>query len=165
MVLAVKNLLEFTAADVMTRDVICVPREMPMRDVGRMLIEQRISGAPVVDGEQRCIGVISSADFVALAQKGAQLQHHEFAVGCPHCRGVSTEWQVFEVETLPLEAVTQFMTPDPVVVTPTTTIREMARRMIDAHIHRIIVVDEKKRPLGIVSSTDLLATLAYAEEP
>jgi CBS-domain-containing membrane protein len=35
--------------------------------------------------------------------------------------------------------------------------------MIDAHIHRIIVVDKKRRPLGIVSSTDLLATMAYAD--
>lgn len=45
-----------------------------------------------------------------------------------------------------------------------TPIRELARQMIDAHIHRIIVVDDENRPLGIVSSTDLLAALAYTEE-
>jgi CBS-domain-containing membrane protein len=35
--------------------------------------------------------------------------------------------------------------------------------MIDAHIHRIIVVDKKQRPIGIVSSTDLLAAMAYSD--
>jgi CBS domain-containing protein len=35
--------------------------------------------------------------------------------------------------------------------------------MIDAHIHRVIVVDEEGKPQGIVSGTDLLAALAYAE--
>jgi predicted transcriptional regulator len=35
--------------------------------------------------------------------------------------------------------------------------------MIDAHIHRIIVVDENQKPLGVVSSTDLLAAMAYSD--
>ena len=35
--------------------------------------------------------------------------------------------------------------------------------MIDAHIHRVIVVDEDRIPVGVVSSTDILAALAYAE--
>jgi CBS domain-containing protein len=34
--------------------------------------------------------------------------------------------------------------------------------MIDAHIHRVIVVDEEERPIGIVSNTDVLAALAYS---
>jgi CBS-domain-containing membrane protein len=36
--------------------------------------------------------------------------------------------------------------------------------MIDGHIHRIIVVDEERRPIGVVASTDLLAAVAYAED-
>jgi CBS-domain-containing membrane protein len=34
--------------------------------------------------------------------------------------------------------------------------------MIDAHIHRVIVLDEERKPVGIVSSTDLMAALASA---
>jgi CBS domain-containing protein len=53
------------------------------------------------------------------------------------------------------------MTPDPVTAQPTTSIGVLARMMIDAHIHRVIIVDVERRPVGVVSSTDLLATLAY----
>jgi CBS domain-containing protein len=35
--------------------------------------------------------------------------------------------------------------------------------MIDAHIHRIVVVDEGQRPIGVVTGTDILAAVAYAE--
>jgi predicted transcriptional regulator len=36
---------------------------------------------------------------------------------------------------------------------------DLARMMLDAHIHRVIVVDEQNRPVGVVSSTDILAAV------
>jgi CBS domain-containing protein len=77
----------------------------------------------------------------------------------PHC--VLVDWQVTNVEKLPTDEVRRFMTADPVTARPATPISVLARMMIDAHIHRVIVVDEARRPIGVVSSTDLLATLAY----
>jgi CBS domain-containing protein len=35
--------------------------------------------------------------------------------------------------------------------------------MLDADIHRVIVADDQRRPVGVVSSTDLVAALAYAD--
>ena len=55
------------------------------------------------------------------------------------------------------------MTADPVTVSPHTPIGKLARLMLDAHIHRVVVVDEQRRPIGIVSSTDILAAVAYAD--
>jgi len=78
----------------------------------------------------------------------------------PHC--VLVDGQVVDVEKLPTDAVSRFMTPDPVTTRPATSIRPLARMMIDAHIHRVIVVDEERRPIGVVSSTDLLAAVAYS---
>lgn len=54
------------------------------------------------------------------------------------------------------------MTADPVSVPPSTRLSELARSMLDAHIHWVIVVDALDRPVGIVSSTDILAALARA---
>jgi CBS domain-containing protein len=79
----------------------------------------------------------------------------------PHC--VLTDWQVVDVEQLPADEVRHSMTADPVTVRPETPIRDLARWMLDAHIHRLVVVDEGQRPVGIVTSTDLLAAMAYAK--
>jgi CBS domain-containing protein len=65
---------------------------------------------------------------------------------------------------LPDQAVRDYMTHDAVTVFATATIGELARKMIDVHIHRVIVVDKSGKPIGIVSSTDLLAALAHAEQ-
>jgi CBS domain-containing protein len=57
------------------------------------------------------------------------------------------------------------MTADPVLAAPGTRIGDLARMMIDAHIHRIIVADPvTQRPLGIVSTMDVLAALARVEQ-
>lgn len=79
----------------------------------------------------------------------------------PHC--VPVDWQVVEVEKLPLDAVHRFMTADPVTVTPDTPLGVLARQIIDAHIHRLIVVDDQRRPIGVISTTDIAAVVAYAE--
>lgn len=78
----------------------------------------------------------------------------------PHC--VLMDWQIVELEKVPTYPVRQLMTADPVTVTPDTPIRVLARRMLDAHIHRVIVVDKRQRSIGIVSSMDILAALTYA---
>lgn len=80
----------------------------------------------------------------------------------PHC--VLVDWQVVDVEKLPTEEVRRFMTPDPVTAQFATSIRVLARMMIDAHIHRVIVVDEERRPIGVVSSTNVLAAVAYSDD-
>jgi CBS domain-containing protein len=79
----------------------------------------------------------------------------------PHC--VLVNWQVVDVEKLSTDEVRRFMTPDPVTARAATSIRVLARMMIDAHIHRVIVIDEAQRPIGVVSSTDILAALAYSD--
>jgi CBS domain-containing protein len=202
-----KPLVALTAGDLMNPDVVRLPEDRPLRDAARLLLRNQIGGAPVVDAQGRCVGVLSAHDFLRLAEKrddvtkptspplpitcAFQEKHSrpdgkevtlcslppgvcpiqvrqkgadgEELVICnqPHC--VLVDWQVVDVEKLPADEVRRFMTADPVTVRPTTSIRALARMMLDAHIHRVIVVDEERRPIGVVSSTDLLAALAYSD--
>lgn len=202
-----KPLLALTASDLMTTDIVRLLEEMPLREAARLLLQNQVGGAPVVDAQGRCVGVLSATDFLRLAGKrdaltqpaagplpitcGFQAKHRTpdgrevtlctlppgvcpiqvrqsepggedlLLCGQPHC--VLADWQVVQVENLPADAVRSFMTADPVTATAEVPIRTLARRMIDAHIHRVIVVDEQGRPIGVVSSTDVLAAVAYAE--
>jgi CBS domain-containing protein len=70
-------------------------------------------------------------------------------------------WQMVDIEVLPTDQVRNYMTVDPVTVDPDVTIVAMARMMLEAHIHRLVVVDELKRPIGVVTSTDILAAVAH----
>jgi CBS domain-containing protein len=82
---------------------------------------------------------------------------------CSQPNSIFVAWQMVDVEKLPGDAVSRFMTPDTVTAQPATSIRVLARMMMDIHIHRIIVVDKLRRPIGVVSTTDVLEALAYSD--
>jgi CBS domain-containing protein len=52
------------------------------------------------------------------------------------------------------------MTADPVTARADVRVGELARLMLDAHVHRVIIADPTGRPVGIVSTTDVLAAVA-----
>jgi CBS-domain-containing membrane protein len=80
---------------------------------------------------------------------------------CTQPHGVCVgEWQVLEPGESSDGTVREFMTADAVTASEDTPIRILTRMMIDASVHRVIVVDTAGRPVGIVSSTDVLAAVA-----
>jgi len=151
-------LVTLTANDVMSRDVFEVAQKVPLREAVRLLMKHHISGAPVVGPDGACVGVISTTDILRWVN---QSNPHK-DVEC-HSHEILFDWQIVEVEGLPYEDVEHFMTADPVLIGPDTPIPEIARLMVDGHIHRVIVVDPERRPIGIVSSTDVLACVARAD--
>lgn len=155
-----QDLFDLTAADIMSREVITIPREMSLAIAARLLARARIGGAPVVDVDGRCVGVVSTADLARRTQ--LEKRSGQSAPTAPGC--VYSDWQLVEHEweTLPAESVNWHMTVDPALAPPETYIGELAKMMVDAHIHRLIVADADRRPIGIVSSTDLLAAMASA---
>jgi CBS-domain-containing membrane protein len=157
MLTANKELMNLTAADLMSDDLVAIPRAMSLRAAAHLLSQAHISGAPVMDQNEHCVGVISMTDIAAQAGEGDRYTRHAVEESCAH-----SAWQVIDPETVSMEEVGEYMTPDPVTVAPATPIGELARMMTDAHIHRVIVVSPKGKPIGVVSSTDILAALAQA---
>lgn len=151
-----KPFLQIVASDLMSRDVLVVPQAMSVRTAARLLAGAQVTGAPVVDDHGCCVGVISSTDFLRWTGK------HEVAATEPSAEAVTCAWQIVEPSGLSEHYVADLMTHDPVTVTPSTPVHELARMMLDAHIHRVIVLDEQHRPVGIVTATDILAAVAYA---
>ncbi len=152
------RLAELTAEDLMSREVLTLQRESSIQDALQALARARVGGAPVVDEQGRCIGVFSVSDCNRRVRSGNWAARMPPPI--PGC--ICSEWEVVEPDwdALPADSVSRYMTPDPVMVPPTTPIGDLAQRMVDAHIHRLIVAGEDRRPIGIVSSTDVLAAVA-----
>jgi CBS domain-containing membrane protein len=140
-----KPLTELTAADVMSKDVVAISREMSLRGAAERLEQAKVSGAPVVDEEGHCLGVVSSADLVRWLSQGGP--------GTPVMSGI---------ELRPGDELRACMTTDLVVAWPEMRIGELARRMIDAGVHRVVVLDSAGHLLGIVTTTDIVAAVARA---
>jgi len=156
MIPTMNSLISMCAGEIMSADMVMIPREMSLPGAARLLARGRVTGAPVVDAEGHCIGVLSPADFVHWVED----EHRPTEQADPMC----SAWQIPESETGPGSRVESVMNKNPVRVSPETRIPELARRMFEAHVHRVIVVDTiSQKPLGVVSSMDILAVLARLE--
>lgn len=153
MIATMKPILAHCAADLMSRDLIVISEKMSLRGAARILSRADISGAPVVDHDGKVVGVLSATDFLRLAKDGAT------PLPCTCRENTFEPWQMLDHAKATEATVAQVMTKNPVTAPTNTPITELARMMLDAHIHRVILVDTMERPVGVVTSTDILAAI------
>lgn len=113
-------------------------------------------------GEQVVVCTLP-AGVCPIQKKEKDAEGKEIAV-CTQPHGVLADWQTVEAEDVGANEVWRYMTADPLTVSPDTPVRTLARRMIDARIHRITVLDDQQSPIGVVFSTDVLAVVAFADD-
>ncbi len=82
------------ARDIMTQNIITVSATTPVKNLAKILLQNRISGAPVVDKKGKILGVISEADIVA--KKGKQVK----SIMSPKVFTVDEETPVEEIASL-----------------------------------------------------------------
>ena len=125
-----------TARDVMTPDPITVHTETPIAAAIRLLIEHRISGLPVVDPQQRVVGMITEKDMLRVLYEESGTLNTVSDL-------MSTRLRMFQADD-PLEQVVDCL---------------MAN-----HFRRVPVIDGE-RLVGLISRADLMETiLDEAEE-
>ena len=76
-----------TVEDAMTRSVVTVHPDLPLKNVARLLVGHRVSGLPVVDAEDRVLGVVSEADLLVKESGSAAVGHRRLE----RVRGTSKE--------------------------------------------------------------------------
>ena len=139
-----------TVKDIMTRDPVCLTGDTSARELARILETNEISGCPVVDALERVIGVVSKTDLLHRAVEGpiGSRRGTFLELLAEGLRDVASGENLGNVE--------DFMTPEPVTAGPDEPIAAAARRMAGERVHRIVVVDNGRHVLGIVTSLDLL---------
>ncbi|TKA09451.1 CBS domain-containing protein [Actinacidiphila oryziradicis] len=132
--------------DVMTRDVIKVRPDAPVKEIAKLFSRNDITAVPVVDEQNRPIGIVSEAD---LLHKAASLPDPE---GRGQARPMhSREWARSEAET-----AGELMRSPVITARPEWNVIEAARLMDHQKVKRLPVVDEVGRLVGIASRCDLL---------
>ena len=129
-----------TVAELMQRNVRTVGADASIAEVVVSLADAHISGLPVVDDGGRVVGVISASDVLT-----AEAETNDSAA---------------RQELLEGTAVREIMTRRPYTVTPETDVREAARQMLYADVHRLFVTEDG-RIVGVVSTTDIVRAVAH----
>jgi CBS domain-containing protein len=133
--------------DVMSSPVVCVPPDMPLKEVADLLVTRAISAVPVVERGE-LVGIISEADLVPLELTPDPRAHLIPPAEPPaHLPKVAAEAMTREVVALPEEA----------------DVAEAGRLLLERRVKSIPVL-RGRRVVGIVARRDLLAVLARRDQ-
>jgi CBS domain-containing protein len=160
------------AADVMQTEVLTLEPQTTIADAIRMLEENRISAAPVVDSSNHVIGMLSARDI-------ARAERFDANEAPPPVNGDRSmvETQTDELEDDSLNelvffdradyspesgggaTVEEWMNPDFAAVPPDRTLDEVCRIMLRNRVHHVPVVRGRKLE-GIISTIDVVRCVA-----
>lgn len=126
-----------TVGTLMSRRPILVWPDTALSEVAELLDRYEISGVPVVDWSGYLVGVVSQMDLIRVRQS-------------------ESDW----ADWIGLEA-RHVMSRPVVTVSRETSLDAAARRMEEAGVHRLVVVDDDgESPIGILSASDLVHAIA-----
>jgi CBS domain-containing protein len=136
--------------DVMTRAVVVVSPEAPLKDVAALMVEKGISGLPVVDAQGAVVGVVSETDFV-IKERGVEGVRHRLL------SRIFGESRQTKRELAKIEATTagEAMTSPAITVDASDSLRWAAELMASRKVNRLPVV-EGGRLVGIVTRADVV---------
>jgi len=145
--------------DIMDSSPASVSPDASVEEVVRTMREHELPGVPVVDGDGRCVGIVTEADLVLPDDQGdLHIPHYVNLFGGtvflePFGRFEQRLRKAFASNAADM------MTADPDVVSPDTSIREAARLIHESGHNRLPVVEDG-RLVGVVTRVDLLGALA-----
>ena len=149
------------ASEVMTRDVITAARGLPIAEAIRLMLDNHVSGLPVLEDNGKLAGILTEGDLLHRSETGTERHRPrwlEMLIGPGRLAGEYVRTHGRKVEELMTTHVTS--------VTGDTSLEEVVELMERRRIKRVPVLDGD-RLVGIISRADLLRALARAldEQP
>ena len=142
--------------DIMNTNLITVTPDMDISKAAKILFDNQINGAPVVDDSGGLVGILCQSDLITQQKKLPIPTVFTFLDSLIRLTSVKQiEKQVRKIAAI---TVSEAMTPKPVTVQPDTDLETVAGLMVDSHFHTLPVV-EGSRLVGIIGKEDVLRTL------
>ena len=142
------------ATDIMARHVVAATPAMTVQDAARLMINNHISGIPIVDGDRQLVGIVTEGDLLRRAETGTERRRSRWSEWfLPNSRLAAEYIQSHA------RRVADVMSRDVVSVTELATLGAIADLMETRRIKRVPVLHDGKL-VGVVSRADLLRVLA-----
>lgn len=154
-----------SAQDLMSKGIVSVEANESIQAAMQIMTEHHVSGVPVVDQQNRCIGVVSTSDIVSFIEADQEASEGQIVRTENWFNPETQKWEesIFSPEMLgeyDLVPVSDAMTRDPLTVGPAMSAVDVARTMMEHGIHRVFVVDDSQSLLGVISALDFVQLVA-----
>ncbi len=151
-----KTTKKILVKDIMTTEVMSAHIDMSVLDVAKVLSEHNFNGMPVVDKENKVLGIITEFDLIEKASEATLNTLRSVLHDVYNSKEPNSNFKKRSEEIYPLK-VGDIMTKNPMVISPDAPFEELIdifRK--NQRINPIPVVDKENKLLGLVSRSDLL---------
>ncbi|MCX6740019.1 MAG: CBS domain-containing protein [Candidatus Parcubacteria bacterium] len=135
--------------NIMKKDVITIPHTATYYEVAKILHDRQISGAPIVDDDNKLIGMITEKDLFKVLYPFYKSYYEN-----PELYG-DAEARESKASEIKDDKIEKFFSREIVTVSPDTLIMKAGALLVAKGIHRMPVVDEKGKIVGIISRGDI----------
>lgn len=158
---------QLSIQEIMAKSVISLREDCSVFKAIELMVENSISGVPVVDEESRVLGVVSGYDIICLDASPGRVDMNDRAVMFPEigrCEQYDGDkdkmWSEFKTikeaaEKSSAETVGEIM-HDAHIVPLTYTVEQASNDFLYKKFHRLCVVDADERLVGIISRGDVM---------
>jgi CBS domain-containing protein len=138
----------------MTRHVITVGPETTILEAANTMLQNHISGLPVVDANGALVGIVSEGDFIRRAEIGTQRKRGRWLNLLLGPGAAASDFVRAQGRK-----IGEIMTPEPLTVTEETSLEDIVRLMEKNNVKRLPVM-RGSRIVGLVSRSNLLQAVA-----
>lgn len=141
------------AKDIMTKEVIVVHPETPLLDVAKLLAEHNFDGVPVVDKDNKLVGIVTEYDLI---NKTSAVHLPTLQIVLRNLPQFREEEKHFQQEILSLK-VSDIMNKDPLTLGPDVVYDDIIKLFREHHrVNPIPVIDKEGKIVGVISRFDVL---------
>lgn len=148
--------MSMTAADIMTRDVVIVAPETPVREVAALLASHKIGAVPVVNAEGVVVGVATEEDMV---KRAADIHLPRFVtlsfLGSIIYLEDPDRFRE-EAEKILATTAQEIMDTEIHTIAPSIEVDDVAAYLLDKELRRLLVLDDAGRLRGIITRADIV---------
>jgi CBS domain-containing protein len=148
-----------SVASIMSTDTICVDQNLSLEALIQLFLQHGISGAPVVDEKGRPLGVVSKTDLLRDEHENAGLFEREAETFQPD-GGALEPGHGLHLEAVREGKVRDIMTPITFTLAENATVARAAALMAYERVHRVPVLSQAGRVIGVVSALDIARWVA-----
>ncbi len=153
--------MKTTAKDVMRSDVISVTTEATLKEAVRILSGHKISALPIVDTNQKLVGILSETDIIEYSSKLhviPMLSTYGWISPYENVKEIFDYKQGFDL--LEKTTVKKLMSQKVVTVQLETSALEVAKIMNKKKINHVPVIDKDGKLCGIIARADMINSIA-----
>lgn len=151
-----------TVADAMTPLPVVVKPQTPLNEAIKILAERRVSGLPVVDDDDRLVGIISDTDLMWQEAGVTPPAYIMFLDSVIYLQNPATYER--ELHKALGQTVGEVMSKDPIAIAADKPLKEAAQLMHDRDVRRLPVVDANNLVIGILTRGDIVRAMAASQE-